>query len=412
MIPSELAPSGAPVVPFAQLQSYSAFSFGMGASQPEELVTRAHQLGYRALALTDDGSVAGVVRAHVQARLLGLQLIPGASFSVACGASGSALAFTAVVLPHNLQGWGNLCQCITHARRAAPKGQYRLAWDDPVWATLQDCEVLLSFPFAINFEALCAILTRAKDTFFNNLWLSAHQLLRQDDALHRARQAQLVAFSGVPEVAASPVLMHVRSRKPLQDVLNAVHQGRPVARSGFALEPNAEAHLRSIARLQMLHSQQQLANTLVVAARCSFSLDQLRYHYPLEAVLPGLSPTQTLRRYTEEGALERYPQGMLATVRKQVEHELELIAQLRYEMYFLTVHDIVRFARGRGILCQGRGSAANSAVCYCLGVTEVDPSRMNVLFERFISRERDEPPDIDIDFEHQRREEVIQYFVD
>ena len=154
---------------------------------------------------------------------------------------------------------------------------------------------------------------------------------------------------------------------------------------------------------------EHLANTLVVAQRCNFSLDSLRYHYPLEAVLPGHTPAQTLRQYTEEGARVRYPDGMPANVRAQVEHELALIADLRYEMYFLTVHDIVRFARSQDILCQGRGSAANSAVCYCLGVTEVDPSRTSVLFERFISRERDEPPDIDVDFEHQRREEVIQY---
>ena len=197
-------------------------------------------------------------------------------------------------------------------------------------------------------------------------------------------------------------------------MLTAVRCGLPVAQCGFALQANAEHHLRSRARLAALFTPDELAHTLVVAGRCSFTLDALRYQYPMEAVLPGHTPAQTLRQYTEEGALERYPpatypHGMPPNVRTQVEHELALIADMKYEMYFLTVHDLVRFARGRGILCQGRGSAANSAVCYCLGVTEVDPSRMNVLFERFISKERDEPPDIDVDFEHQRREEVIQY---
>ena len=203
--------------------------------------------------------------------------------------------------------------------------------------------------------------------------------------------------------------MHVRSRKPLQDVLSAVRLGKPVAECGLALQANAESHLRSRDRLRQLYPPELLANTLVVADRCHFSLDELRYHYPMEAVLPGLTPSETLRRFTYEGANKRYPQGVPAVVQKQLEHELALIAELHYEMYFLTVHDIVAYARRQNILCQGRGSAANSAVCYCLGVTEVDPARSSVLFERFISRERDEPPDIDVDFEHQRREEVIQY---
>jgi error-prone DNA polymerase len=205
------------------------------------------------------------------------------------------------------------------------------------------------------------------------------------------------------------VHLHVRSRKPLHDALTAVRLGKPVAECGFALQANAELHLRSRARVAALYPPELLAATLVIAGRCHFSLKELRYQYPMEAVLPGQTPAQTLRQYTDEGAVERYPQGVPNSVRKQLEHELALIAELRYEMYFLTVHDLVRFARGRGILCQGRGSAANSAVCYCLGVTEVNPALSNLLFERFISRERDEPPDIDVDFEHQRREEVIQY---
>ena len=230
-----------------------------------------------------------------------------------------------------------------------------------------------------------------------------------DDDLWRHALARVSGLAGVPLVASGNVHMHVRSRKPLQDVITAVRLGRPVSECGFALQANAEAHLRSRPRLGTLYPPALLANTLTVAARCSFSLDELRYQYPMETVLPGLTPAQTLRQFTLEGASQPYPQGIPASVQQQIEHELALIAELKYEMYFLTVHDIVAFARSRHILCQGRGSAANSAVCYCLGITEVDPSRMAMLFERFISRERNEPPDIDVDFEHQRREEVIQY---
>ncbi len=233
-------------------------------------------------------------------------------------------------------------------------------------------------------------------------------MLQADDAVHWHKLQQVSGLTGVPLVATGAVLMHVRSRKPLQDVLTAVRLRQPVAQCGFALQTNAENHLRARPRLARIYPPELLTHTLVVASRCVFSLDELRYQYPLEAVLAGQTPAQTLRHFTFAGALKRYPGGLPDVVLAQLEHELALIAELKYEMYFLTVHDIVAFARGQGILCQGRGSAANSAVCYCLGVTEVDPAR-SLLFERFISRERNEPPDIDVDFEHERREEVIQY---
>ena len=403
--------TGSPIHPalsvpdYAELHCLSNFSFQRGASQPEELVERAHRLGYRALALTDACTVSGMVRAHTEAERLGLQLIPGAEFLVVLGAG----HFKLVALPHNLEGWGNLCEFITLARRAAPKGQYRAVWSEARWDMLQHCEVLLVLPPALCMEAASALALRAKTLWGKHLWLAVTLGLGADDAVQQYRLGQLSAVCGVPLVAAGNVHMHVRSRKPLHDVLTAVRLGLPVAECGFSLKANAELHLRTRARLAALYPPQWLAATLTVAQRCSFSLNELRYQYPREAVLPGLSPAQTLRHYTLEGAQVRYPQGLPDSVLAQVEHELALIAEMRYEMYFLTVHDIVRFARSQGILCQGRGSAANSAVCYCLGVTEVDPSRMNVLFERFISRERDEPPDIDVDFEHQRREEVIQY---
>ncbi|QTN27502.1 error-prone DNA polymerase [Rhodoferax sp. AJA081-3] len=401
---------------YAELHCLSSFSFQRGASQPEELVQRAAALGYSALAITDECSVAGVVRAHVALRELNadvkgnLKLLLGAEFSVALG---PGLDFTAVVLVHNLQGWGNLCQFITVARRAAPKGQYQVGWqgaaNQALWAQLSHCEVLLVFQDAMNIEAAYSISAGARGLFGSSLWLAAAFHLGPDDALRRVRLQQLSALSGVPIVATGGVRMHVRSRKPLHDVMTAVRLGQPVAQCGFALQANAERHLRSCARLAALYPAEWLANTLVVAGKCNFDLMEIAYHYPMEPVLPGHTPAQTLRQYCEEGARQRYPTGMPQDIRQRVEHELALISELRFEMYFLTVHDIVRFARSVGILCQGRGSAANSVVCYCLHITEANPQETSLMFERFISRERNEPPDIDVDFEHQRREEVIQY---
>jgi error-prone DNA polymerase len=421
VLPNKASGSIASTAPsYAELHCLTNFSFQRGASHPEELVERAAALGYSALAITDECSVAGVVRAHGEAKKLGLKLLLGAEFVLPPGSPGAG--FKLIVLAHNLNGWGNLCEFITAARRAAPKGTYQVSWTGSDWASLTDCEILVvpprlagkvgradDFQVAINFEAANAHLTRLRSLFGLNIWLTLELLHHLDDALWQHMLENLGARAGVPLVAAGNVHMHVRSRKPLQDVITAVRLGVPVAECGFALQSNAEAHLRSRERLGQIYPAELLANTVVVAERCSFSLDELRYQYPMETVAGGLTPAQTLRQYTWEGASQRYPQGVAASVQLQIEHELALITELNYEMYFLTVHDIVAFARNRHILCQGRGSAANSAVCYCLGVTEVDPSRMNMLFERFISRERNEPPDIDVDFEHQRREEVIQY---
>ena len=415
--------------PYAELHCLSSFSFQRGASKPEELVARAVALGYHALAITDECSVAGVVRAHVQAKTLRdekgstLKLLLGAEFAVPletppaakakAGSTVPAANFTVVVLAHNLLGWGNLCAFITAARRAAPKGQYQVGWQGPqnqaLWASLTDCEVLLTFPNAINLEAAYAVSARARGLFGLNVWLAAELRLGVEDALQRERLQQLAQCTGLPLVAAGHVQMHVRSRKPLHDVVTAVRLGQPVAQCGFALQSNAERHLRSRARLAALYPAQWLANTLVIADKCSFDLQEIQFQYPMEALLPGATPAQTLRHYCDEGAHQRYPAGVPDKVVQLLKRELALIADLRYEMYFLTVHDIVRFARSQEILCQGRGSAANSVVCYCLHITEVNPIGGNLMFERFVSRERNEPPDIDVDFEHQRREEVIQY---
>jgi len=405
-----------PADAYAELHCLSSFSFQRGASQPEELVARAAALGYAALAITDECSVAGVVRAHQAAQEHKLKLLLGAEFQVPLPPAPGGVSsghFTAVVLAHNIEGWGNLCQFISTARCAAPKGQYQVGWhgdaQQALWAALRHCEVLLAFPLAINMEAAYAVSTRARELFGSSCWLAVELGLAADDALAAERARQLSALSGLPRVAAGNVHMHVRSRKPLHDVLTAVRLGAPVSQCGFALQANAERHLRARARLAALYPRDLLANTLAIADKCGFNLEELRYHYPLETVLPGTTPAQTLRHHCEMGARERYPEGTPDTVQKKLAHELALIADLHYEMYFLTVHDIVRFARSRNILCQGRGSAANSVVCYCLHVTEVDPMEGNLMFERFVSKERNEPPDIDVDFEHQRREEVIQY---
>ena len=411
-----------PASAYAELHCLTNFSFQRGASQPEELVARAYSLGYSALAITDECSVAGVVRAHLEAKKRGLKLLLGAEFTLPALkpqtiASRLPLApdfgFKLVALAHNLSGWGNLCEFITEARCAAAKGSYALNWEGSDFSQLRDCEMLL-IPTrvdqrAINPEALVLYCSWAKDLFGSHLWLVLELTHGLDDRLWRRRLEWVSVVSGIPLVAAGNVHMHVRSRKPLQDVVTAVRLGKPVADCGFALLPNAENHLRSRERLAQIYPVDLLANTLRVAERCHFNLDELRYQYPDEVILPGMTAAQTLRHFTYEGAHRRYPHGLKPQVTQQLEHELALICALKYEMYFLTVHDIVAFARSQRILCQGRGSAANSAVCYCLGVTEVDPSRTSMLFERFISRERSEPPDIDVDFEHDRREEVIQY---
>jgi error-prone DNA polymerase len=393
-----------PIPPYAELRCLSNFSFLRGASRPQELVERAKALDYAALALTDECSLAGIVRAHVAAKEQGLKLLVGSQFQVACGHP-----FTLVVIACNLNGYGNLCEFITQLRRASPKGTYHLALADIDAQKLVDC-VVIAVPERSGAQTQIDATARWLLThFLGRCWLGVEQLRRIDDEmlLHRLRQSS--ALTAVPLVAVGDVQMHLRSRKPLQDVLTATRVGLPLTQCGYALAPNAEQRLRSRLALARLYPEDLMRETLSVTERCMFSLDELSYQYPDEVVPAGETPASYLRRLAWEGAGRRWPAGVPASVHHQIEHELALIGELKYEHYFLTVYDIVAFARAQGILCQGRGSAANSAVCYCLGVTEVDPARTAVLFERFISKERNEPPDIDVDFEHERREEVIQY---
>ncbi len=406
-----------PLPDYAELQCASNFSFLRGAAHPEQLVARAAELGYAALAITDECSVAGVVRAHEEAKRQKLPLIIGSQFRVQDDA-GDSLWLVALAADRN--GYGNLCELITLARQRADKGSYLLSRSDldatpATLAHLQglpDCIVLLAPDYGVDPIKLDGQLAWLRATFGERARVALTLLHRGHDELHRNTVLRCAAAQSLRVAATGDVCMHLRSRKRLQDVLTAIRIGRPVADCGCALFMNAEQHLRSRLRLANMYPADALAETLAIARQCSFSLDELRYEYPDELVPAGHTPASYLRAQTWMGAHRRFPAGIPATVQEQLEHELQLIADMHYEPYFLTVCDIVSFAKSRHILCQGRGSAANSAVCYCLGITEVDPARGNLLFERFISKERNEPPDIDVDFEHQRREEVIQYIYD
>jgi error-prone DNA polymerase len=396
-----------PLPAYAELHCLSNFTFLRGASHPEELVERARELGYSALAITDECSVAGAVRAHIAAKRCGLQLVIGAEIQLASGPK-------LVLLATNRESYGRLCALITRGRMQAEKGTYRLERSD-LDQGLAGCIAILvppASPAAHLSPAWREVSEHGSfvaERFPGNAWIAAELFCGPNDRARLEALRVLERSAGLPLVAAGDVHMHVRSRRPLQDVLTAIRLGVPVHRAGDALHPNAERHLRLRLRLARIYPPELLAETLEIAQRCDFSLDSLRYEYPDEIVPAGHTPGTYLRQLTEQGARRRFPHGTPELVRNLIEHELELVAALRYEHFFLTVHDIVQFARSQDILCQGRGSAANSVVCYCLGITEVDPARMSVLFERFISRERNEPPDIDVDFEHQRREEVIQY---
>ncbi len=397
---------------YAELHCISSFSFLRGASHAEELVERAAALGYAALAITDACSFAGIVRAHVAAKQHGLKLIVGSEVTLA---DGMKPGLKLVLLAMNRAGYGNLSAVLTLGRRRAEKGSYLLTRGDLAQG-IPDC-IALWIPQKVMRSGIpgdgagdTAVDARwLAERFPDRCWIAFERLLAPDDA---ARLAHLKTL-GLPLLAAGDVHMHARNRRPLQDALTALRLNTTMDRAGGALFANGERHLRSRLRLSRLYAPELLAETLKVAALCDFSLDELRYEYPEEIVPHGQTPAAYLRQEANAGLARRYPGGVAnkvpEKVRRQVEHELALIAEMQYEAYFLTVYDIVGFARQAGILCQGRGSAANSAVCFALGITEVDPARASMLFERFISKERNEPPDIDVDFEHQRREEVIQY---
>ena len=381
---------------YAELHCLSNFSFLRGASHPGELVERAKALGYRALALTDECSLAGAVRAHQAAKECGLKLILGTEIRIEKN-------LKLVLLASDRQAYGAISSLITAGRRRSRKGAYSLSRAD-IEAVAGKGVLVLWVPGDDSSAA-----PWIKEYFSGDAWIAAELHCGPNDATKLKELQEIAKRSGLPLAAAGDVHMHLRSRRRLQDVLTAVRLGKSVAECGQALYPNAERSLRLRVRLAQLYPEALLRQTVAIAERCDFSLDSLGYEYPEELVPPGETPASWLRTLTETGLERRFGKSTPEKVRQLVEHELRLIAELRYEPFFLTVHDVVDFARRSGILCQGRGSAANSVVCYALGITEVDPARMSMLFERFVSCERNEPPDIDVDFEHERREEVIQY---
>jgi error-prone DNA polymerase len=382
---------------YAELHCLSNFTFQRGASHPKELVDRAVQLGYQALAITDECSFAGVVRAHKAAKDTQLKLIIGGEFRLDDG-----LRF--VLLATNRESYGNLSELITRGRRNAEKGEYRLSRAD-LDSGLEHCLALWLPPAQPRSEDAHWLAERSP----GRTWIAVELLARGGDWDRLEALREMSRETGLPCVACGDVHMHVRSRRALQDTLTAIRLGVPVAQVGRALLPSGERHLRRRETLERIYPKEWLEETIRIAGLCNFSLEELRYEYPEEIVPENKTPAQYLRELTEAGLEKRYPGGVPGTVRDQAEKEFELIAELRYEAFFLTVYDVVQYARRQKILCQGRGSAANSVVCYALGITEVDPNRTRLLFGRFLSKERNEPPDIDVDFEHARREEVIQY---
>jgi len=387
---------------YAELQVTSNFSFLRGASHPDELAITAAALGFEAIAITDRNSLAGVVRAHVAAKQAGIRLVVGVRLDLIDGPS-------LLCYPTDRAAYGRLCQLLTTGKRRTKKGQCDLTLEDLF--EHGDGQIVIALAPADPGSDFGALLALLAERFPSHAYLAANMLYRGDDARRLVRLAELAAAAGTPLVAANDVHAHSPARRPLQDVLSCIRAGCTIAEAGSLLFANAERHLKAPAEMVRLFAAypEAVARTVEVAAACRFSLDELRYEYPTEVSAEGRTPQEELARLTWIGAAERYGGALSDKVRAQLEHELTLIGELDYAPYFLTVHDIVRFARERDILCQGRGSAANSAVCYCLGITAVDPARADLLFERFVSAERNEPPDIDVDFEHERREEVIQY---
>jgi len=382
------------------------FTFLHGASHPDEYVHQAVQMGYHAVAITDHNTLAGVVRAHVAAKEAGIPLVVGCRLTLT-----EPDGLSLLVYPTDRASYGRLCRLLTIGKRRAPKSECRLTLDD-LLSHQKDLLAIL-IPRFMESDGMPPELLRLREAFDDDrLSVAVTRLYGWRDR-ERIRQCEELAKKlRVPCVAINDVHYHVAERRPLQDVLTCVRHGCTIKEAGYRLFANGERYLKPVEEIARLWCDHPLAiaRTVEIAERAnSFKLDQLQYEYAEETCPPGRTPMDHLKALTWDGAGERYPNGVPEKVRSALEHEFTLIAELQYAPYFLTVHDLVRFARSQGILCQGRGAAANSAVCYCLGVTSVDPDRIDLLFERFVSVERNEPPDIDIDFEHERREEVIQY---
>src|SRR5258706_1868696 len=387
---------------YVELQVTTNFSFLRGGSHPHELVLAAQLLGHRAIGITDRNTLAGVVRAYSAGEQVGQRVLIGTRLDFADHAS-------LLCYPTDRAAYGRLCRLLTVGRLRAPKGACELRLAD--LAAWSEGQILIALPPDDLDDGFARSLVALAERFPGQCHLAAAHRYGGDDAARLDRLAALAATARPPLVATNDVHYHEPGRRALQDVVACIREGCTIAEAGFRLAANAERHLKSPDEMARLfrHHPEALARTAEIAERCRFSLDELRYEYPEETTEAGRTPQQQLEHLAWQGAAERFPAGMPDKIRAALEHELALIDSLAYAPYFLTVHDVVRFARSQDILCQGRGSAANSVICYCLGITSVDPTQIDLLFERFVSAERNEPPDIDVDFEHERREEVIQY---
>ncbi len=389
---------------YAELQVTSHFSFLRGASACEELFAQAAQLGLEALAITDRNSLAGIIRAHEAARTTGIRLIVGCRLDLTDGMS-------LLVYPTNRPAYARLCRLLSLGKKRGGKGQCLLHWPD----VLEFGQGLLAVFLPDQADEICALhLNHLARGFGDRAYMALTLWRRPNDQLRLHDLANLAAIHGVRTVVTNDVLFHAPERRMMQDVVTCIRHGCTIDDAGFKRERHADRYLKPPEEMHRLFERypEALDRTLEIAARAKFSLDELSYQYPEEALIPGLTPQQALAKLTWEGAEKRYPEGVPAEVIASIKHELQLIEKLQYAPYFLTVNSIVRFARSEDILCQGRGSAANSAVCYVLGITSIDPGRNDLLFERFVSEERREPPDIDVDFEHERREIVMQWVFD
>ena len=390
------------MVDYAELQVTSNYSFLRGASHPHELVEQAASLGHKAIAITDRNTLAGVVRAHVAAEARNLRLVIGCRLDLRDAPS--LLCF-----PTDRASYGRLCRLLTRGKLRAAKGECHLQWSDVI--EFGAGQIMVALPSDQPDGGFPGFLAQVAAVFRGRAYLAVQHLYRGDDAKRLHRLAALAERAGLPLVATNDVLYHVPRRRRLQDVVTCIREGCTLVEAGFRLAANAERHLKPAVEMVRLFRAHPAAveRSLEIVERCSFNLRELRYEYPDETGSDGTPPQQRLERLAWAGAAKRYSTGIPQKISEQIERELQLVKELRYAPYFLTVHDIVAFARGKGILCQGRGSAANSVICYCLEITDVDPTKVDLLFERFVSNERNEPPDIDVDFEHERREEVIQH---
>ena len=388
-------------VAYAELHVTTNYSFLRGASHVEELLLAAKALGLAAVGVADRNTLAGIARAHARAAEAGVRLVVGCRLDLRD-------SLPVLAYPTDRAAYARLCRLLTLGKGRTGKGGCDLSWAD--LAADGDGLLLVLLPDQPD-DALAAALARLGQDFRDRGYLSLTLRRRAGDAVRLHRLGEMAADAGVPTVVTGDVLYHAPERRILQDVMTCIREGCTIDEAGFRRERSADRHLKGPAEMARLYARhpEALARTLEITDRCTFSLSELRYQYPDEADVPGETPQAGLERLVRESVPRRYPGGLPPKVERQLAHELRLIAELAYAPYFLTVNSIVRFARGRGILCQGRGSAANSAVCFVLGITSIDPVRSGLLFERFVSAERREPPDIDVDFEAERREEVIQW---